>query len=129
MSWNLKQLEELFQQQDSWTAQAENECLYITNEDGLDAYIAISGDQILAETILFERSQVSDTTGLNEEILKTHQYFPLSTIAISQINGLEYYVAFGALSSQSKAESVVIELETLFQNVSGFLDTYETFLK
>ena len=55
--------------------------------------------------------------------------FPLTTVAISDINGEEYYTAFGALSAQSKAESIQIEVTTLFQNVAAFLDAYETHLK
>ena len=38
--------------------------------------------------------------------------------------GDEYYTAFGSLSSQSKPESVMIEVQTLFQNVEAFLDAY-----
>lgn len=129
MTWDLNSLEALFVKHDSWAVNAENDCLCVTSEDGLDAYVAVSGAQILAETILFAKSQVSDVAGLNEEILKTHQVFPLTTIAITEIDGEEYYMAFGSLSSQSKEESVEIELETLFDNVAGFLDAYEGFLK
>jgi uncharacterized protein YjfI (DUF2170 family) len=55
--------------------------------------------------------------------------FPLTTIGISNVAGSQYYVAFGALSSQSKQESIVIEIETLFQNVEAFIDAYQGFLK
>ena len=83
----------------------------------------------LVESILFARNQVNDVAGLNETILKTHQIFPLTTVAITAVEDEEYYMAFGALSSQSKAESIVIEVEQLFSNISGFLDAYESFLK
>jgi hypothetical protein len=128
MTWDLEKLEALFAKHESWAVHSENGCLCVTSEDGLDAYVAVSGAQIIAETILFAKSQVADTAALNEEILKTHQVFPLTTVAITSIEDEEYYMAFGSLSSQSKEESVEIELETLFDNVAGFLDAYEEFL-
>ena len=128
MSWTLSQLTELLAQHPDWVVNAENDCLCVTNEDGLDAYVVVSGAQILVEAILFGKNQVSDVTALNEEILKTHQVFPLTTIGITTIENEDYYMAFGALSSQSKAESVTIEIETLFGNVAGFLDAYENFI-
>lgn len=128
MTWDLPQLEELLSKRDDWAVHAEDGCLCVTNEDGLDAYLAISGQQIVVESILFDKDNVKDVAGLNEEILKTHQVFPLTTVAITNIEGQEYYMAFGALSSQSKEESIVIEVETLFDNVAGFLDAYEDYL-
>lgn len=69
-----------------------------------------------------------DVNALNDEILRTHKMFPLSTIGINNIAGDDYYVAFGSLSSQSKEESVLIEIATLYRNVEAFIDLYEEFL-
>jgi uncharacterized protein YjfI (DUF2170 family) len=129
MTWDLSQLEELLSKRADWAVHSEDGCLCITNEDGLDAYLAISGQQIVVESILFDKGNVKNVADLNEEILKTHQLFPLTTVAITNIEDQEYYMAFGALSSQSKEESIVIEVETLFNNVAGFLDAYEDYLK
>jgi len=128
MSWNLSQLTELLFTREGWVVHPEDGCLCVTNEDGLDAYVAVCGEQIVVESILFAKNQVSDVAGLNEEILKTHQVFPLTTIGITVVESEEYYMAFGALSSQSKPETVMIEVETLFDNVAGFLDAYEDYL-
>ena len=102
--------------------------MLIANSDGLDAWLAISGEQIIVESVLFSAQQVKDRTALDREILSTHMLFPLTTVGISVIEGDEYYIAFGALSSQSKQESIEIEIATLFQNVAGFLDAYEAHL-
>lgn len=128
MTWELPQVEELLAQQEGWVVANEGDCICITNEDGLDAYLAISGEQILVESILFAKHQVADTAALNEAILKTHQIFPLTAVAITEVGDEEYYMAFGALSSQSKGESITKEVELLFLNMSGFLDAYENFL-
>jgi hypothetical protein len=106
----------------------ENDCLLIANADGLDAWLAISGEQILVESILFSTDEVKDQDALNAEVLKTHQMFPLTTVGVTSIAGQEYYVAFGSLSAQSKESSILIEIDTLYQNVSGFIDAYQTFL-
>ena len=125
MIWGLDQLEALFAKRDGWAVRTEDDSLCISNEDGLDAYVAISGAQIVVESILFPKSLIADAPRLNEEILKTHQLFALTTIAITAVEGEDYYMAFGALSSQSKEESISIEVETLFANVTSFLDAYE----
>ena len=129
MNWDLSTIEESLSKQTNWAVHSESDCLFITNEDGLDAYVAVSGAQIVVESILFTSSSVADTNALNEHILKTHQVFPLTTLGITTVEGEDYYMAFGALSSQSKEESIIIEVETLFDNVSAFLDAYEDYLK
>ncbi|MDN4503750.1 DUF2170 family protein [Alteromonadaceae bacterium BrNp21-10] len=129
MTWDLNQLETLISKHDDYVVTREDNCLLIANTDGIDAWLAISGEQILVESLLFSTKEVKDTAALNAEILKTHMLFPLSTVGISTIVDEEYYTAFGALSSQSKEQSILIEVETLFQNVEGFLDAYQVHLK
>jgi uncharacterized protein YjfI (DUF2170 family) len=129
MTWDLKQLESLINNNDELVVTREEDCLLIANNDGIDAWLAISGEQILIESLLFSSDEVKDKVALNEEILKTHMIFPLTTVGISQVAGDEYYTAFGSLSSQSKEESVMIEVETLFQNVEAFLDAYQEHLQ
>lgn len=129
MTWNLSGVEGQLSKREGWAVSHEGDCVYVTNEDGLDAFIAISGEQILVESILFAKSQVKDTVGLNEEILKTHHIFPLTAVAITSVDGEEYYMAFGALSSKSAPETLMIEVELLFSNLPGFLEAYEAYLK
>jgi uncharacterized protein YjfI (DUF2170 family) len=124
MTWDLNQLEALFSDNQDLVVTREENCLLIANSDGVDAWLAISGEQILVESLLFSVNEVKDKTALNDEILKTHMIFPLTTVGISNVAGDEYYTAFGSLSSQSKPESVMIEVQTLFQNVEAFLDAY-----
>lgn len=128
MSWELNSLYSSLSQNSDWVVTAEQDCLCVTDANGIEAFVAVSGKQIIVESVLFAASQVQDTIALNELILKTHQIFPLTTVAISTIGEEDYYVAFGALSSASKEESVLLELEALFDNVEGFLDAYEEHL-
>lgn len=129
MTWDLTQLETLIADNKDLVVTREENCLLIANSDGIDAWLAISGEQILIESLLFSSKEVKDCAALNEEILKTHAIFPLTTVGITQVADEEYYSAFGALSAQSKAESVMIEIETLFQNVEAFLDAYQEHLQ
>jgi len=129
MTWELAQLAEIISAQDGYVVTHETDCLLIANEDGIDAWLAISGEQIIVESLLFSLDEVNDSNALNEEILRTHMIFPLTTIGISNVASVDYYTAFGSLSAQSKEESVLIEVATLFQNVESFLDAYQSFLK
>lgn len=128
MAWELESLSKCLSSNDSWTVNADGECLSITNEDGLDAYLAVSGDQIVVETLLFAIDAVKDVAALNEQVLRTHQFVPLTTVAVTTIDGQDYYMAFGALSARSSEESVIFEVETLFANVPVFLQAYAEYL-
>jgi len=124
MTWNNEKLRQLAEQHPDWVVEAEGECLSISNDEGVDAFVYVGEKQIVVETILFPVDQVEDEAALNKLILQTHQLVPLTTIAIKNIAGENYYVAFGALSVSSKDEVVVEEIETLFANVGDFLDLY-----
>lgn len=129
MTWNITELATTLNQESLWEVKENDNTILITNNDGIEAFLAISGEQILVEILLFSEENVSDIAGLNAFILKTHKLFPLSTIGINQIDQGNYYVAFGALSSHSTEESIKIEINTLFNNVEGFLDIYQSYLK
>jgi uncharacterized protein YjfI (DUF2170 family) len=129
MTWSLTQLQELISKHDDIAVTHEDGTLIITNEDGIEAYLTVSGEQILVETLLFPSSQVKDVSSLNAELLRTHMVFPLTSAGISTISDEDYYTAFGALSAQSKEESILIEIDTLFQNVNDMLDAYASHLQ
>lgn len=127
--WTTTDIATLLEKNGLWKTKIEKQSLIITNEDNVTAYLAVSGDQILIEALLFQAQQVINEDILNKEILRTHKLFPLTSIGINTIQNQDYYVAFGALSSQSKAESIVIEISTLFQNIEIFIDLYQEHLK
>lgn len=128
MSWSKNTLKELAESQPTWVVEEEGDCLSISNDEGIDAFIYAGKQQLVVETALFPAASVSDVNALNALILRTHQLVPLTTIGVSSIGGNDYYVAFGALSVDSKDAVVVEEIETLFDNVSEFLDLYSTHL-
>lgn len=128
MGWNLAGLHELLAKQEDYAVSEEDDCLIVTSEDGIESFLTVSGDQIIIESLLFPADGVSDSAALNEQILRTHKIFPLTSVGMVTLEGEDYYAAFGALSSQSKEASVLIELEFLFQNVEGMLEIYEGYL-
>ncbi|KLV04667.1 cytoplasmic protein [Photobacterium aquae] len=129
MSWQLPELASLLSEHEGWDVEINGQALRIINEDNIEAFLAVAGEQIVVEVLLFSEQQVIDPTALNAFILRTHKIFPLSTIGINEIEDSSYYVAFGSLSSQSKAESIVIEVATLFRNVEAFIDLYQDHLQ
>ncbi|PSW08255.1 DUF2170 domain-containing protein [Photobacterium rosenbergii] len=129
MTWQVSELIPLLSEHEGWEVEQNDQTLVLRNEDNIEAFLAVSGEQILVEVLLFPAEQVNDIDSLNNDILRTHKMFPLSTIGINEIAGNDYYVAFGSLSSQSKAESIVIEVATLFRNVEAFIELYQDHLK
>src|SRR5690554_1000894 len=75
--------------------------LHITMHEygDLPVFITVAGEQIVAESVLWSVDEVNDQAGLNDAILRTHKYFPLSTISLDTLGqDNEYYHMFGALS-------------------------------
>lgn len=119
----------LMNEQINFTAEMEGDCISISNDEGVDAFLVVGEQQLIVETILFPISAVKDTAVLDADIMRTHHLVPLTTLAVSQIGDEEYYVAFGALSVDSKDEVIVEEVEALFSNVPEFLELYSEHLK
>ena len=101
----------------------------------LPIFISVSGDQIVAEAVLWAVEDVLDTAAFNQCVLRTHKYFPLSTISL-ETNSLGdedgsrgYYHMFGALSASSSIDDIVLEIETLADNVINAADAFGSFLK
>lgn len=128
MSWNTDTLKVLIEDQSGWVVETEGECLTVSNDEGVDVFVYVGGQQILVETALFSAQSVTDQVQLNDLILRSHQLVPLTTIGLKMIGDEDYYVAFGALSVDSKNSVVIEEIEALFDNVSEFLDLYSEFL-
>ncbi|GGY50875.1 hypothetical protein GCM10011297_24700 [Bacterioplanes sanyensis] len=124
MAWDLNNIKTLLDAHNSWSIESEDNCLSISNDEGLDAFLYAGEQQIIVESLLFPLSSVRDEAVLNQMILRTHQLQPLTGISIKMIGGAEYYVAFGALSTQSKDSVLLEEIETLFINVGEFLELY-----
>lgn len=106
--------------------------LHITMHEygDLPVFVTVAGEQIIAESVLWSIDEVSDRNGLNDAVLRTHKYFPLSTISLDTLaHGKEYYHMFGALSSSSDLANVVFEIEVLASNVIQATEAYAEFLK
>ncbi|VAW98858.1 hypothetical protein MNBD_GAMMA20-547 [hydrothermal vent metagenome] len=128
MSWEIKTLAVLLDKDENLAVSQEGDCLFLTSEHGIDAYVSLGGEQIIVESLLFAMSQVSNTAALNEAVLRSHKLFPLTTVGIVSVDGTEYYAAFGALSVNSSEDDIRLEIDFLFQNIEDMLDTYEEFI-
>ncbi len=106
--------------------------IHITMNDygDLPVFLTVSGEQIIVESVLWEVSEINDVVAFNEAILRTHKYFPLSTISMDKMSdGSDYYHMFGALSSTSILHNVVFEIEVLASNVIQATFAYNGFLR
>ena len=102
-------------------------CLEIvmTEFGDLPIYMTVSGEQIIADAVLWPLSVVKDPQALNDEVLRTHKLFPLSTISLDRFpDGTDYYTIFGALSSASLLSSIIQEIETLAANAIKATEAY-----
>ena len=109
----------------------ENTIQIILHELGdLPLLLTIGGQQMLVEAVLWAVEDIADTPAFDAVILRTHKYFPLSTIGIETFsNGKDYYTLFGALSTSSLLANIVLEIDTLGANVIQAANAYSPFLK
>ncbi|PIA67820.1 YjfI family protein [Pseudomonas sediminis] len=112
--------------------QGADASLHITMREygDLPLFIAVFGEQIIVEALLWPAADVKDSVTFNEEVLRTHKLFPLSSIGLEKmVDGRDCYTMFGALSSSSTLSDVVFEIELLADNVIKATEAYEGFLK
>ncbi|WP_257265807.1 YjfI family protein [Endozoicomonas sp. ONNA2] len=106
-------------------------CLEISMAEfgDLPIYLSVSGEQIIADAVLWPLSMVKNPVALNDEVLRTHKLFPLSTISLDRfLDGSEYYTIFGALSSSSSLQNIVQEITTLAANAIKASEAYGSHL-
>ena len=95
----------------------------------LPLLLTIAGQQMLVEAVLWDVNDVNDAAAFDAAILRTHKYFPLSTVGVETFSdGNDYYTVFGALSTSSLLANIVLEIETLGVNVIQAANAYSHFL-
>ncbi|WP_447527664.1 DUF2170 family protein [Vreelandella sp. TE19] len=67
-------------------------------------------DEWLAMTPITPVTSVSDNAALNEELLRQGLALPLASVGIVEIDGHDYYVAYGQLFGDSRLASICAEL-------------------
>ncbi|MEM8493674.1 MAG: YjfI family protein [Pseudomonadota bacterium] len=103
--------------------------LILRDYGDLPVFVSVAGDQIIAEAVLWPVTLVRDPVEFNETILRTHKYFPLSTICLGQRMDQDYYLMFGSLSSESSLKDIVREIEMLASNVIHATEAYVDLLQ
>ena len=94
----------------------------------LPLFLTVSGEQIVVEAMRWSVSEVNNPALFNEAVLRTHKYFPLSNISLDKMDGDDCYHMFGALSSASSLQDVILEIEMLASNVIQATEAYSEFL-
>jgi uncharacterized protein YjfI (DUF2170 family) len=83
---------------------------------GLDVLMVASGEQILCSVLLTPCETLPARAQFERRALSMHKLIPLSNFGISEIDGIEWYELFGALSSRSSAEALIEEVAVLAAN-------------
>ena len=112
-----------------WMEGAEPTLHLAMREHGdLPVFVAVGGEQVIAETLLWPLAHVQDPVEFNAHVLRTHKLLPLSTMGIEQVGGQPWYTMFGALDAQSSVAHVLFEVETLAENVLAVVEAWQSFL-
>lgn len=136
MPWTLQQINALFKElgfysTNNVSVELQDDCLLLNFHDhgDLPVVLALGDKQILVEVALVERSEFKHPHEIDYKLLTSHKYLPLSTVAIENINGVDWYVLFGALSTKSNIEVIAEELLELLSNTFSVIDALEPLYK
>lgn len=109
---------------------AEPSLHLVMREHGdLPLFIAVGGEQIIVEALMWPVADVVDPSAFNAHVLRTHKVLPLSTMGIEIIGGVPCYIMFGSLDTHSSLANVLFEIETLAENVLSAAEAYAPFLR
>ncbi|MGQ5521935.1 DUF2170 family protein [Chitinimonas sp. PSY-7] len=99
----------------------------VGGREELPVYVTQSGEQLICISYLWHDDEVNPArrSELLEALLDLDIPMPLSSFA--RVNG--WFVVYGALSCNSRAEELVQELTTLSENAVDALDAFAEYLK
>lgn len=95
----------------------------------LPVFVAVGGEQIIVEALMWPVEDVVDPAAFNVHVLRTHKVLPLSTMGTEVIGGVACYIMFGSLDTHSSLSNVLFEIETLAENVLSAAEAYAPFLR
>lgn len=94
----------------------------------LPLFVTVAGDQLVVEAVLWRRADVVDPVAFDETVLRTHKYFPLSTLCLEPRADEDYYLMFGALGAAAGLPDIVRLVGLLASNVIHATEAYADFL-
>ena len=94
----------------------------------LPLFVTVAGDQLVVEAVLWRRADVVDPVAFDETVLRTHKYFPLSTLCLEPRADEDYYLMFGALGAAASLPDIVRLVGLLASNVIHATEAYADFL-
>ena len=94
----------------------------------LPVFVVVAGDQIVVEAVLWRRADVTDPRAFDEAALRTHKYFPLSTLCLEPRADEDHYLMFGALDASAAAADILRHVDALASNVIDATEAYAAFL-
>jgi hypothetical protein len=104
--------------------------LVLGDHGDLAVTVAIAGDVIIAQALLWPESQVKDPAAFNREVMLSEKLFGLANISLDRgPDGEIHYVAYGALRAQSTPEDIAYEIEALAHSVLDIAETFRPHLK
>jgi uncharacterized protein len=82
----------------------------------LPIYVSAGPLQMIFSAILWPVDEQEQQAEFNVFLLKAQKIVPLSSFAISTIDGRDYYELIGEISAKTTLQTIVIELRTLAEN-------------
>lgn len=130
MSWNIDSLYEELAKSNSYTIDRYDNALSIQLNDygDLQITITLTNKQILVETCICPVNVIVRPAEFNLLLLRHQKILPLSTVGISCIDQDEFYIAFGALATNSSKENIILEIETLAENSLELAELIQEFI-
>ena len=123
--WNNETLSDLFSKEGFQVQEVEGALLVtLSHMAELDVTVVTSEDKILMQSNVQPLSTVDDENKMNALFMRNNHLMPLSHVGITKFEGEEWYCVSGELSSISKAEVVLQEINTLSKNAHQLAEVF-----
>ncbi|MFD3306123.1 DUF2170 family protein [Alteromonas macleodii] len=123
--WNNETLSELFSNEGLQVQEVEGALLVtLPHMADLDVTVVASEDKILMQSNVQPLSTIDDEDKMNALFMRNNHHMPLSHVGISKFEGAEWYCVSGELSSISKAEVVMQEINVLSANAHELAEVF-----
>lgn len=113
-----------------WMEGMEPSLHLVMHEYGeLPVFVAVGGEQLIVEALMWPVDQVEDPAAFNDHVLRTHKVLPLTTVGVEVVGGVPCYTMFGSLDTHSSLANIVFEIQTLAENVVNVTEAYAEYLR
>lgn len=124
-TWNAETLKAFLEQHNITVESFDGNTANLTLHDHDDLHVGavINDEYMTLEAVLFKAGSTEECNFINSIIMRQNKSYDLSSFAIENIKGEDFYVILGQLSASTTQANLQLELNTLAKNAFAFTES------